>query len=117
MFHAELEQSGQTFAPAVRGQGLTASRAGSNDEIAFDELAFRPPMLISLAKKEEKLFVHGRRNAIRLPRRDPALHILQAVRDEAHRFAQHYHHILRRRAMLQQQSPVRKKPSTRKGHP
>ena len=57
-------------------------------------------MLISLAKKEEKVLVHGRRNAIRLARRNPGLQLLQAVRDEAHRFAQHYHHILRRKATL-----------------
>jgi excinuclease ABC subunit C len=67
---------------------------------AFDELAFRPPMLISLAKKEEVIYVHGRQEPIKLPRRDAALRLLQSVRDEAHRFAQHYHHILRRKAML-----------------
>ena len=73
---------------------------------AFDELAFRPPMLVSLAKKEEEVFVHGRDGSIRLPRRDPALRLLQAVRDEAHRFAQHYHHILRRRSTLEKKEPV-----------
>ena len=76
---------------------------------AFDEMAFRPPMLISLAKKEEEVFVHGRRGPIRLPRRDAGLRILQSVRDEAHRFAQHYHHILRRRSTLEQDAPVRKR--------
>jgi excinuclease ABC subunit C len=33
-----------------------------------------------------------------LPRNDTGLRVLQSVRDEAHRFAQHYHHILRRKA-------------------
>jgi len=64
---------------------------------AFDELEFRPPILLSLAKKEEVLFVHGRDEPLRLKRADPALRLLQYVRDEAHRFAQHYHHILRKR--------------------
>ncbi|MFW5840055.1 MAG: excinuclease ABC subunit UvrC, partial [Planctomycetota bacterium] len=73
---------------------------------AFDELAFTPPMLISLAKKEEEIFVHGRPEPIRLSRHDPGLRLLQSIRDEAHRFAQHYHHILRRRAMLGQDKPV-----------
>jgi len=72
---------------------------------AFDDLEATPPMLISLAKKDEEIFVHGRRGAIRLPRRDAALRLLQAVRDEAHRFAQHYHHILRRRATLEDNAP------------
>ena len=76
---------------------------------AFDELAFRPPMLIGLAKKNEEIFVHGRPDAIRLPRNDAALRLLQCVRDEAHRFAQHYHHILRRRATLEQDAPVGRK--------
>ena len=68
---------------------------------AFDDLAFTPPMLISLAKKQEEVFVHGRQQPLRLSRRDPALRLLQSIRDEAHRFAQHYHHILRRRSMLE----------------
>lgn len=72
---------------------------------AFDDLAFRPPMLISLAKKEEEIYVHDRATPIRLSRHDPALRVLQSVRDEAHRFAQHYHHILRRRATLGQDQP------------
>ncbi len=74
---------------------------------AFDELAFRPPVLLSLAKREEEIYVHGRDDPLRLARRNPALRLLQSVRDEAHRFAQHYHHILRRRATLGQDSPVR----------
>ncbi len=67
---------------------------------AFEELEFRPPVLLSLAKKNEELYVHGRPGAIRLPRNDTALRLLQSVRDESHRFVQHYHHILRRKAML-----------------
>ncbi|MBL7134500.1 MAG: excinuclease ABC subunit UvrC [Phycisphaerae bacterium] len=77
---------------------------------AFDELAFRPPVLLSLAKREEEIHVHGRDKPLSLPRRNPALRLLQCVRDEAHRFAQHYHHILRRRATLGQNAPIRKRP-------
>jgi len=77
---------------------------------AFDELAFRPPVLLALAKREEEVYVHGRSDPLRLARRHPALRLLQYVRDEAHRFAQHYHHILRRRATLGQKAPIRKRP-------
>ncbi len=42
---------------------------------------------VALAKREELLFVPGRREPLRLERDDPALHLLQRVRDEAHRFA------------------------------
>ncbi len=76
---------------------------------AFDGMEFRPPMLVSLAKKEEEIFVHGREAPIRLRRNDPALRLLQAVRDESHRFAQHYHHILRRKATLGEDDPPAKR--------
>ncbi len=69
---------------------------------AFEGLEFRPPILLSLAKKEEEIFMHGRDEPIRLSRHDTALRVLQAVRDEAHRFAQQYHHILRRKATMEE---------------
>jgi excinuclease ABC subunit C len=72
---------------------------------AFDDLAVRPPTIVSLAKKEEEIYALGRDEPIRLPRREEALRVLQSVRDEAHRFAQHYHHILRRKALLEDPGP------------
>ena len=41
----------------------------------------------SLAKREEEIFLLGRSESLRLPRRSPALRMLQQARDEAHRFA------------------------------
>jgi excinuclease ABC subunit C len=43
--------------------------------------------LVSLAKKDEEVFIPGRLDSLRLPRRSPALRLLQQARDEAHRFA------------------------------
>ena len=43
--------------------------------------------IISLAKREEEVFVPGRSESIRLSRRSPGLRLLQQARDEAHRFA------------------------------
>ena len=43
--------------------------------------------IISLAKRDEEIFVPGRTESVRLSRRSPALRILQQARDEAHRFA------------------------------
>jgi excinuclease ABC subunit C len=67
---------------------------------AFGELGITPPKVIALAKREEEIFVMGQDEPLRLSRHSYALRLLQYVRDEAHRFAQHYHHILRRRSML-----------------
>ncbi len=76
---------------------------------AFDELLSAPPALISLAKREELVYVHGRERPWRLKANDPCLRLLQSVRDEAHRFAQSYHHVLRRRKTLERDTPVRKR--------
>ena len=64
---------------------------------AFRMLGIEPPCLISLAKREEEIYRPGEAEPIRLSRHSAALRLLQYVRDEAHRFAQHYHHILRRK--------------------
>jgi excinuclease ABC subunit C len=67
---------------------------------AFQVLDIKPPLVLSLAKREELVYVMGRGEPLRLSRRSYALRLLQYVRDEAHRFAQHYHHILRRKRTL-----------------
>lgn len=62
---------------------------------AFETLKVVPPTVISLAKREEEIYLPGRSDPIVLSRRSFALRLLQYARDEAHRFAQHYHHMLR----------------------
>jgi excinuclease ABC subunit C len=47
--------------------------------------------VIALAKKDEEVYVPGRPDAVRLPRHQPGLQLLQRVRDEAHRFAVGFH--------------------------
>ena len=67
---------------------------------AFSELGITPPTLISIAKREEELFIPDQDEPLRLSRHAFALRLLQYVRDEAHRFARHYHHLLRRKSTL-----------------
>jgi excinuclease ABC subunit C len=55
--------------------------------------------LRSLAKRDEEVFEPGRPEPVTLERNSPELHLLQRVRDEAHRFANTYHRKLRGRAM------------------
>jgi len=71
---------------------------------AFEALKVNPPTVISLAKREEEIYVPGRSDPIVLRRRSFALRLLQYVRDEAHRFAQHYHHMLRTKKTLGEES-------------
>ncbi|MEO7103923.1 MAG: excinuclease ABC subunit UvrC [Gemmatimonadaceae bacterium] len=54
---------------------------------ALDAIGLGQTALISLAKRDEEIFVWGRAEPLRLSRRSPALRLLQRIRDEAHRFA------------------------------
>ena len=64
--------------------------------------------LISLAKREEEVFVWGRSDPIKMSRRSPALRLLQQLRDEAHRFAITYNR--KRRTMRTVTSELLKVP-------
>jgi excinuclease ABC subunit C len=57
--------------------------------------------LRSLAKRDEEVFQPGRPEPVLLKRNSPELHLLQRVRDEAHRFANTYHRKVRSRSMTQ----------------
>ncbi len=81
---------------------------------AFSEMDLRPPMVISLAKREEELYIQARSAPVRLARNNQALRLLQSMRDEAHRFAQHYHHILRRKATFDRQVGEGRRPPDRR---
>jgi excinuclease ABC subunit C len=60
--------------------------------------------ILGLAKargdKEERVFLAGRKNPITLTATAPATHLLQRIRDEAHRFAVTYHRKLRGKALV-----------------
>ncbi len=55
-----------------------------------------PPFpVVGLAKRNEEIFLPGRSEPVVLDRNRPALKVLQALRDEAHRFAVSYNRQLR----------------------
>jgi excinuclease ABC subunit C len=58
---------------------------------ALSKLGLDDIPLASIAKREEVIFVQGQEDGISLPRSSPALHLIQEIRDEAHRFAVTYH--------------------------
>jgi excinuclease ABC subunit C len=77
------------------GKGQLSAARG-----ALDDLDIRDVSLVALAKREEDVFVPGRGGPLRLGRADPALHLLQRIRDEAHRFAVTYNRKLRKRRTI-----------------
>lgn len=79
---------------------------------AFNQMDVKPPMVVSLAKKEELIYVQSKSEPLHLPRNHAGLRLLQYIRDEAHRFAQHYHHILRRKAQIEQEVKEGRRPPT-----
>ncbi len=77
---------------------------GGPQQLAFArramlELGFDVPMF-SLAEKQEEIFLPDRKEPIILDKRSDELHFIQAVRDEAHRFAITYHRKLRDKKFL-----------------
>ena len=57
---------------------------------AATQLGMAQLPMVSLAKREEEVFLPGRPESVRLPRRSPSLRLLQRARDEAHRFGLAY---------------------------
>lgn len=83
---------------------------------AIDEAGAERPPIFGLAKREEEVFLPGRKDPHILPPNSPSLHLVQQVRDEAHRFALTFQRQLRGKRMtasvLDEVSglgPVRKK--------
>jgi excinuclease ABC subunit C len=67
-----------------KGQ-LTAAYA------ALRELGLEQLVAVGLAKQEELLFTRDRAEGLALPPQSAALHLVQRIRDEAHRFAVAFH--------------------------
>ena len=76
----------------VRAHLLTAQKV-------LERLGLDLP-LASIAKEEENIYVKGRVRPIKLGADNAALNLIRRVRDEAHRFAVAYHHVLRRKKII-----------------
>ncbi len=78
------------------GKGQLGAALAPLSELGLEQVA-----VVSLAKREEEVFLPGRSDPVLLSRRDPGLHLLQRIRDEAHRFAVTYNRKLRTKRTLQ----------------
>ena len=70
---------------------------------ALDTMNAPNVKVASLAKKEEEIYLQESSQPLRLAANSPVRRLLQYVRDEAHHFAQHYHHILRSKKLLSEE--------------
>jgi excinuclease ABC subunit C len=99
-----LRQGDEKFMPAPDlilldgGKGQLSAVTPVFEEFGVGENLPDIP-LRSLAKRDEEVFQPGRPEPVMLERNSPELHLLQRVRDEAHRFANTYHRNVRGRAM------------------
>lgn len=97
-----LQQEGEAFPDILlidggKGQ-LGAAMA------ALGSIGVTAPFVCSLAKREEEIFLPGQSEPKLLSKHSFALRLLQYVRDESHRFAQSYHHLLRKKSTFDGES-------------
>jgi excinuclease ABC subunit C len=85
--NADWPQPSLVIIDGGKGQ-LSASKK------VLDELGVTIP-IISLAKREEEIFLPGQSQSLRLPYDSEAMYLIQRMRDEAHRFTITYHRLLR----------------------
>jgi excinuclease ABC subunit C len=93
---AHLRDEGEAFPDVLLIDGGKGQLSAALEAMRMLEIT--PPFTISLAKREEEIYLPGEDEPRRLSKHSYALRLLQYVRDEAHRFAQHYHHILRHKS-------------------
>ncbi len=93
-----IKEGRETFIPDVIMIDGGKGHLNAAKEVLAKE-GFENTALISLAKKFETVFSVKTGEALNLPRDSSALHLLQKVRDEAHRFAITYHRALKEKGL------------------
>ncbi len=90
--YRRLKEEGLAFPDLIMVDGGKGQLSAASEELA--KLQVEIP-IISLAKREEEIFLPGKRNPVVLSHQSLGLKLLQRLRDEAHRFALSYHRNLR----------------------
>lgn len=94
--YTRLKKEGALFPDLILIDGGKGQLGAALDELKKLEVEIP---IVSLAKREEELFLPGRRASVVLPADSLGLKLVMRVRDEAHRFAVNYHRLLRSKAI------------------
>ncbi|MDP2913082.1 MAG: helix-hairpin-helix domain-containing protein, partial [Candidatus Omnitrophota bacterium] len=95
--YSRLLEEGKRLPDLILIDGGKGHMAAGVDEL--EKMGIGDIPAIGIAKQFEHVYLKGRPGPIVLPRESKALHLLQRVRDEAHRFAILYHKNLRTRML------------------
>ena len=97
--YARLQEEGQSFPSLILIDGGIGQLHAAQD--ALESIGVINQPLASIAKREEWIYVLGQENEpIMLDRFSPVLHLIQQIRDEAHRFAVTFHRTRRNAARM-----------------
>ena len=108
--YSRLKREGLIFPDLVIVDGGKGQLSAAMD--ALESLEVQIPIM-AIAKRQEEIFLPGKRDPVRLPLDSLALQLVQRMRDEAHRFAVLYHRQLRAKKMFGKvtRSPVTQSPN------
>lgn len=96
--YSRLKREAKTFPDLIVIDGGKGQLSAAHQQLVLLQLEIP---IISLAKKEEEIFLPHKRKSIVLKKDSLGLKLLQRIRDEAHRFAITYHRKLRKKAFLE----------------
>jgi len=100
--YTRLKKEGLIFPDLIIVDGGKGQLSATVDELKKLEIEIP---IISLAKREEEVFMPNKRNSVILEKDSLGLRLLQRVRDEAHRFAVQYHRLLRGKKVFGIETP------------
>lgn len=95
--YSRLKNEGRSFPDLIVIDGGKGQLAAAQEALSLLEAQIPT---IAIAKREEEIFLPGKRDPVRLPPDSLALQMVTRMRDEAHRFAVSYHRLLRGKAAL-----------------
>lgn len=88
--YSRLKQEGAKFPSVVLIDGGLGQLHAAAE--ALEALGITDQTIASIAKREEIIYVYGQEDEpVKLERHNPVLHVIQTIRDEAHRFAVTFH--------------------------